>query len=1470
MASCLMINSPTNGETIESNLFKELQSFDSKNAEDYFMHTLSEEYVTKYGNWGDGSFMLETDANGEPVFNNTFVRTIENFEKPKAELRQKLINFIEGMGFQYETVDRIMSKGGSSVSGVTNFLLQTVKVIEGADPKTLAEEAATVYVEWLEQSGSPLFDSLYNDVVNFNVYKQVLEQYENEPDYDESLMRKEAITKVIADIIIKQEHNESESTVKRVTQWWNRVKTFLKDLFGVSSEQLSIFLDAADDIMSGGVTGKLNIKNYEMYDKNPPPHVEKALNTLVEINDSIELKETTIDGEKKDRYFINGQIINNRVSDIIAAENKKRFPNSQIDAKDVRYEINRQIGTLGHEDMQNIVNRFIQSTNGQEVDNVSFNLRVSPEIQNRLTVAVTKLLNDFPPNSQIFTEVMIHDANKDLAGTIDLLIVDPDGKVHIFDWKFVDAARDGVVTSHKRTNWTRQLNEYKNILERYGFTDFGMMRMIPIQTEFAEEDGKKVFKTLKVDSDVVLKEESVPSKSERTGKEVLDRLINSLNRQLAELAETRPTSERAKIQRDILLSQINKAITDIQINENLEGFLDIFDKKVKEINAQLADPDFNTAEHLNSIIEDLKYYSAHRGLRKYDVDKDGNNLGKIDELILNAQDLLDLAISKLKSHLVDSNILANSEHKLLPSTFGDKLTVLGVNKNPIFQYFNRIKTRAEDQIDKVQNAFNDKLQGLIKELQNSATTSNIYDRILEKDEKGNYTGRLIRVFSKDYWSTLKSDDTSIDWVIRNTEFKEDAKNQFEEDLKNFKEDKYSYVRKDKSGVYHPESKKRADKDIEAFRYRNDFWDNKYKRSAYRHYKDRGSSKYIQPKQSWYSDEYKSIKADPESAISQIYDMFQEVIEQARDYSTDYIGSSFIPSVEKAFIRKVIDTRSAKGIISDVADNLTRPPYERELDHNGNPIYKIPLKYTYNLKGNKSLDLGVVFSLFHHSVLQNQYLGAIENESLLLETALEVTDFLRIDAMGNIKMNEGVAEILPQGSSEQKKTIDLFRSHLNNAIYQVTDQTTNFQVGDVSLNKLVDRMMQWFSLSKIGLNPFTGFSNLFGGKIMLYSLAARTKHFDIKDVAKADVLLTTRNTNAYAAIKFFDILASNTTHKKARQLTMNKLDKLFSTDTLYAMMRAGEKVGQYSALIAYLNANTLNEDGIPVRKTDPSQTSILEMFEEVDGKIQVRGLSEEGFNTVRERSRGFTLEILGSLSERDSLAITNQLYGRAVLQFKRWMLPMGRLRFGDLAYNQNLDEFDEGRVRRVVFDLIANRSVKVASSIVAGMFTKNPNATLREVIMQNYKQHITKNPQFAKLLSEDAYIEMYMKNLKAMMTDLVMIGATVLALKGFDDDNKELNTNQRAASQIVKRMLGKGLTEITFWYDVDSFSQLLSKNVVPVIGLVDEVRDLIVESTKSLFTLGEQGEPGKKLRRMVPGLNQVDKVMNTIEGRYKYY
>ena len=170
--------------------------------------------------------------------------------------------------------------------------------------------------------------------------------------------------------------------------------------------------------------------------------------------------------------------------------------------------------------------------------------------------------------------------SRDLAGTIDLLAIKPDGKVNIYDWKFksMDTNKFTDIPWYSVGSWNRQMAQYKQILQqsyKVASQDFEHTRMIPIQAVYTEGSAKNnilpKLKEIKI-GDVNVKniEEDyllpVPLEEEKTGSQKIDKLLEQLNNLYTKLSDKKVTTEEKKDKAE-QLNALFKAIRQLQIRQ---------------------------------------------------------------------------------------------------------------------------------------------------------------------------------------------------------------------------------------------------------------------------------------------------------------------------------------------------------------------------------------------------------------------------------------------------------------------------------------------------------------------------------------------------------------------------------------------------------------------------------------------------------------------------------------------------------------------------------------------------------------------------------------------------------------------------------------------------------------------------------------------------------------------------------------
>ena len=126
---------------------------------------------------------------------------------------------------EVNVVKEILDPNGKPLNALAkaDLLNKVIEVVEGkAKVDTLPEEAAHFFVRMLKVKGSPLYDSMLNEIEDYAVYQDVLEEYGEVYDNNLDKIREEAIGKLVARVILAQ-HTDTEIPQKesRVKRWFD-------------------------------------------------------------------------------------------------------------------------------------------------------------------------------------------------------------------------------------------------------------------------------------------------------------------------------------------------------------------------------------------------------------------------------------------------------------------------------------------------------------------------------------------------------------------------------------------------------------------------------------------------------------------------------------------------------------------------------------------------------------------------------------------------------------------------------------------------------------------------------------------------------------------------------------------------------------------------------------------------------------------------------------------------------------------------------------------------------------------------------------------------------------------------------------------------------------------------------------------------------------------------------------------------
>jgi len=543
---------------------------------------------------------------------------------------------IEKIGVDYRKVTDIVVNGQKvDANGIANIVKGYIEVIDGKESEALPEEAMHFAVEIIEQTNPKLFNKMLSEINDFQIYKDVLRDYSNDPLYqtkegkpDIRKLKKEAIAKQLVQTIINKVEGTSENYQKiaKVQSWWSQILEWIRNLFVKSG-----FDKAALDIISGkeiGTIDDIRSGNDIFLQKTTQDNI---ISKFKEISSQVEKK-----GEEG--YFVNGVKVN-RVTDIIKNWLDRRFDERKItnsEYDNALDDLKAETGTKYHNYIEKAGQVFVdQDGNLREeelpdqeyVDSLPV---VEAEKYLLLKENLKQRLDSFEPGTKFLFEQIVYDSNRKLAGTIDFIAITPNGEVSILDWKFMSLNTQTYndVPWYKIDGWNRQMEQYKLIVSKvYGVKneDFKQTRMIPFRVDYVGGDRRKDIlpspqsieignvNVQDIEEDYLL---PVPLRGETTGDKTLDSLLEKLNSVYDSLSQKKVTESEKKGKAE-QLNSLFSAIRQLQVKKNLIPLIQqakILNKGINDILKEYStkfegkDPRSFTEDEINDFAHDINVF----------------------------------------------------------------------------------------------------------------------------------------------------------------------------------------------------------------------------------------------------------------------------------------------------------------------------------------------------------------------------------------------------------------------------------------------------------------------------------------------------------------------------------------------------------------------------------------------------------------------------------------------------------------------------------------------------------------------------------------------------------------------------------------------------------------------------------------------------------------------------------------------
>ena len=1043
----------------------------------------------------DGAYFLWDNYNGDIPPQLYDSRNSSIIPKVKELIAKMGVNVVELQDYAKENPDVDVS----SANAIADITGKIIAVSEGATDIEITEEMVHIATAILEQQNPSLVTEMISKIDRFKIYKDTLAAYRNNPNYQLEdgrpnirKIKKEAADKLIT-YLVSDSLNElvdpallEEENIGFFKRIWNNIKDWFRGQYAQSN--LDIFQKAAEDVAEG-VEGDLVFIDgtpKDIYFSITPTQKE-IQQKIMETNDGVTIRKVESTTEKNplvsdedaaNNYYeilVNGeyQRIKKRVTDRVKAWYANKFRGKVFTESEKRdNEFKRQLGVKYHDMFERIHDRFFNSDGTRrEVPGPAEKIAdvKDAQVYAKLEKYYTDLVAEFSKdgkNPMVFSEVIVYDEQNKEAGTIDLLIVDQDGKSHIYDWKFMSVARGAQdVSWFKRGAYGIQLGTYKQILkDNYGVKEIGKNRAIPVlldlkRQNFQDSKSPLVFNGIGIGSVNPTTIEPltltpVSEKTESTGVRDLDELIQKLNAVYSQIEKTKPTDEVDRSSKRDRLNILASAIRQAQANQNLAPLIDavvvqqtegenlIAEYETVYKNRPAGTKDFEDAqlsEYADRIVQyletgkvfsqinlDLEPLIKNSGLSKEeqseylrDIDEKARqisrNLREIENISGEFADKF-VGLKNNVTGLLDPQALLRG----LKSTFRS-LSELPLPSLRILSRAARVaQSRAEaTSVDEVNEllSIRDKLKA------QGGKLLDIVKPLYQTNTEGGLVNKLIYKYSRDFYDAI---DQNAEEGNRSKQFLQESI-----DIQAYKKEANAILKReiDKYNKLYDDESLRNKLTLEAKRKwditRKDFngWNNYVIK---RH-----------PLAKWESKEYLQIKQNPD--LLALYNFMSKINRKATDvgYLDNRIQSTFLPFIRKgtaegmAWDFSLSAVKNFGGRLTARVDDIG---YGSINEITGATENAIPKYYTYDFtqdnEGGVNDMTDVSLEFFKNQILyikhmnKYKYMSDIEGQMNLVRTIVHAKDHYKTGRFSRVA-TEGGKPVIEKGNENNAKTFDLF-------------------------------------------------------------------------------------------------------------------------------------------------------------------------------------------------------------------------------------------------------------------------------------------------------------------------------------------------------------------------------------------------------------------------------------------------------------
>lgn len=400
--------------------------------------------------------------------------------------------------------------------------------------------------------------------------------------------------------------------------------------------------------------------------------------------------------------------------------------------------------------------------------------------------------------------------------------------------------------------------------------------------------------------------------------------------------------------------------------------------------------------------------------------------------------------------------------------------------------------------------------------------------------------------------------------------------------------------------------------------------------------------------------------------------------------------------------------------------------------------------------------------------------------------------------------------------------------------------------NLSSSKSIKSILKYFQLVSQGWNFSSATIELLYGFASNNMHASANREYNTKQISTAyriAVAATMPGNNTKTVSKFekliekFDVIGE-VAEIENRKINNSKKSKFSARRALapYELMRNADKVSKGSVMVAMLmNTNLegkqLQEGEVSLWEALDENGNIKEEYATDEIKSAWEKIDSNKLLRLSTRIADVNKRNHGNYDPNSAILANSTALGKALLQFRRWMLEGFATRFENEKYHDNLNRIVKGRYQTYA-TMIGNLG---DGNIVKG--TRKTISVMFEALLHNFAfKNMTDDQLRARGIDgpefSEADLENVRKNASGLKWLIVMYSMLLLAKMGLDDEDDKKNATM---FNFLLNQGGRLQQDLTFYSNPTTMGDI-TKNIIPAIKLADRAGSWFTAASNTILDL----------------------------------